>query len=74
MVVARFVKWSGAHIAVKPGQTPSTGYMRMLLFQHYAGAYAAHASIGLVGEACRSVARRTGDEKGSTYGTENDWV
>ena len=37
MVVARFVKWSGAHIAVKPGQTPSTGYMRMLLFQHYAG-------------------------------------
>lgn len=34
MVVARFVKWSGAHTAVKPGQTPSTGYMRMLLFQN----------------------------------------
>ena len=32
MVAVRFVKWSGPDIAVNPGQTPSTGYMRMLVF------------------------------------------
>jgi len=37
MVVVRFVKWSGRDTAVNPGQTPSTGYMRMLVFGNYAG-------------------------------------
>ena len=32
MVVVRFVKWSGPDTAVNPGQTPSTAYMRMLVF------------------------------------------
>jgi hypothetical protein len=32
MVVVRFVKWSGPDTAVNPGQTSSTGYMRMLVF------------------------------------------
>ena len=32
MVVGRFVKWSGPDTAVNPGQTPSTGYVRMLVF------------------------------------------
>jgi hypothetical protein len=34
MVVVRFVKWSGRDTAVNPGQTPSTGYMRMLVFRN----------------------------------------
>jgi len=34
MVVVRFVKWSGPDTAVNPGQTPSTGYMRMLVFRN----------------------------------------
>jgi len=37
MVVVRFVKWSGPDTAVNPGQTPSTGYMRMLVFRNWRG-------------------------------------
>ena len=63
-----------ANTSAGPVQTPSTSYVRMLVFDTWRGRTRRTQRSTLADKLDRSLDPDTGDEKGRAYGIANDWV